>query len=198
MQNLQLRTHNSNTRYQILNATFSLVTKEPLNRITVTAISKASGKSIGAIQRYFKNINGVLNALGLEVLADVDENIYKITLNRSLSFKEQVEQLIDLPYHYPEHLCLLSQINALIKNNPPLYPFCTKLNASRNQLFHFFKDGIENEQKNNLRLRKFNSNDLAILLFTNFEGIYTNTLPSDADYNKETLLNNIALFFYNN
>lgn len=197
MKNLQLRSYYSNTRYHILNAAFSLFNEKPLNSITVTEISRVSGKSIGAIQRHFKNINGLLNALALEVLSEIDEKVYKVTLDRSLSFKEQLEQLIELPYDFPEHFSLLNQVHVLAKNNPILLPFTTKLNDARNQLFHFFKENIENEQKNNPRLHNFNSNDLAILIYSNFEGIYINTLPSDAQFSKETLLNNIALFFYN-
>lgn len=188
----------SNTLYKILDTAFLLFVERGYDGVTIADIYKQIGISRGAVRGYFEKKIEVLDMLAIEVLEEINRNVFAITRNDSLAFQEKLARLLDLPYQHPNHFNLVKQAENVVDPGQKLVKFKALLEESKTQLFHFFDENIQILQATNDQLRAYSSKDIVVLLFSYFESLYTDTLPEVALCSKEMIQRNIDFILREN
>lgn len=185
--NLPLKAKYSNTRYKILNSAYHLFLENGFSSTTFTDIVNASEVSSGGIRGYYKNPKEILASLALEILETLSNRIQLITNDESFTFQKKLSLLVDLAIANRESFSLLKEAQSVANKTPSMNSLVENIDTFRNQLFGFFKSAARQAEKAYPHLKDISTNDLAVLLFSCFEGIYLCELPSKAICTKETL-----------
>lgn len=187
----------SNTLYKILDTAFVLFVEKGYAAVTIADVYKKTGVSRGAVRGYFEQKIELLDALAFEVLDEIDHKMLIITNDDSLDFQEKISQLLDLSYQYPQHFSLIKQAENVVDSEQKLQKYRKRLENFKMDMFNFFNENIKELQTENERLKNYSSEDIAVLIYSCFESVYTDSLPKIAPRSKEIIEKNINFILQN-
>ncbi|MBP2097760.1 TetR/AcrR family transcriptional regulator [Enterococcus rivorum] len=185
------------TKKGIFVAAFDNFYQVGFSNASLEKISKDANVSRGATYWHFKNKKDLYEQTVKHILNEIYKKKEVIYQNSALNFKEKAVEIIWLPHENKQEFRFLQQADVTIALNKEFEELEALISQARLDLYDFFKKGIEALQRESPRLQCFPSKDLANLLYSYFEGMYSSYPPQEIteNYTKDGIRNCLSAIF---
>lgn len=169
------------TRNKILKTTIEMMQKKGFDNITIEAISKKAGVSVGSFYYYFKSKNDIL----LDIFHKADDYLHEHIVENG-TLKSAEEQIVNFYTHYARYAKLTS-----IDFTKRLYNTDNKAFLNRDRVMYQILLGIiEKGQARGEIVRTTDAQEIVDYLFITARGIVFDWCLHDGNYDIEVTMRN--------